>query len=760
MKVVCIHIPRSEGSTASAIYETSWSITNSRLFMYLLDDFTETVSEEFSLEYYCTENIIYVCMRASDSVLKYLINGVYTILPNAEIKEIEDYTYNVNEDTIAVSCEARLGKAEVYPLQNFSEFSFNSVSPIYNALSTLPPGDRGLVQVICKPLKNTTWLHFDLLTTRKTEAFAKKFRIVTHLKGDLKRHEDGFKGITKGWDDVLKKCNSKLFAVNYRVFSMTQAKEGEDPKEAEKRISHHAKEIANATKVYTANGGNKIRVTPIETGKNVIKLMQQRTPRAPFKLSTMELTTMWHPPSLGTLPNTAQVLSAKSSPPKNLPMTKGDPQISFYAHTNYRDQYYPFGMKRFDRRKHFYMIGKSGSGKSYLLQLLIKNDIDSGFGCAVIDPHGDLADDILKLIPKHRVKDVVLFDPSDVNFPPSFNPIGALRPDLRTRVTIGFLDTFKRVFSSDWSDKMDHVLRYSMMALLSVPGSSIVSLRKLLADDDFRDSVVKRATDESVKRFWEHEFQSKRTEFIQGAISPILNRIDQLLSTDMIRNILGQPVNLFNFREFMDNRKIVLMKISKGVLGLENSTLIGSLLITKIYEAAMSRADIPQEQRQDFYFYIDEFQNFANESFSEILSESRKYRLCLTLANQYLGQLDSSIRQTIFGNVGNFLSFRVGSDDSSAIASEFKPKFGELDLLNLGTREFYQKMTVDGEVQEAFSGRTLELKHPPEGQHFAKECIEASRAKYSIPVKKALETLRSAEGNRTGNKPTGGFTTL
>ena len=248
---------------------------------------------------------------------------------------------------------------------------------------------------------------------------------------------------------------------------------------------------------------------------------------------------------------------------------------------------------------------------------------------------------------------------------------------------------------------------------------------------------MKRSNDDSVKRFWEVEFPANRAEFEAGPISQLLNKLDELLATDMVRNILGQPLNTFDFREFIDSRKIVLCKVSKGVLGAENSALLGSLIIWKIYEAALSRADQAESSRQDFYFYIDEFQNFATSSFGEILSESRKYRLCLTFANQFLGQLPAGVSDTVFGNIANLISFRVGSQDAGAVANELKPNISADDLLNLGLRQFYTKMSVDGEVQEVFSGVTLDVKKPHPSDAFVSECIAHSRRNYALPLAEA-----------------------
>jgi len=747
MRIVCLHIPRRPTTDAGAIYETTWELVNAKFFLHQLDDLAECMWEPLSLELYSSNNIVYICVAGSDDVIDYMMTSFYTWLGDGEIREVEDYTRNIDARTAVVGAEVRLWRSDIYPIYNYKAYSYDSMAPVITPLSHLPEGDRLLIQLVVRPIKDTGLLHAGLALERSKEKINRLFQTRTWLKKGLP---------TKTIELVHDKCLRRLFYVNYRIaaFSQVPAKGAAAHSATIVRLSQHVKNVANSVRVYNAPDENKLILGKIETGASFLRRIQERRFRKPYRLSTIELTTLWHPPSLGTLPNTAQVLSKKGPPPRTLPSNPDDAGICFFGHTNFRDHVTPFGIKRTDRRRHLYLLGKSGSGKSCLIQLLVRNDIENGFGCAVLDPHGDLIDDILKLIPKHRINDVVIFDPSDVQFPPSFNPMHALRPDLKTRVTLSFLDTFRRVFGSDWSEKMDHVLRYAMMGLLSIPGSNIMSLRRMLSDESFRIDVVRQATDESVKRFWLREFVSRRQDFVEGPIARLLNRLDQLLATDMIRNILGQPRNLFDFREFMDSRKIVLLKISKGVLGAENATLLGSLVIWKIYEAAMSRADIPAEQRQDFYFYIDEFQNFATDSFGEILGESRKYRLCLTFANQFLGQLPASIRKTVFGNVANLLTFRIGAGDVGTVAQELRPRFGEEDALNLALREFYLKMSVDGEVQEAFSGRTLDLNYPPADQQFGKECLAHSRSKYSLILDRAHQERVRQEGGQ-GEKQVG-----
>ena len=739
MRVALIHVPRKIYSIGEAIKETKWSLVNANFFLTQLNDISEQFTEPFSLELFAKGTIVYICIAAEEETLTKITKAIYGWWADVEIEYIDDYTYNLNERTMVVGTDLTLLWPEIYPLQNYRAFAWDSMAPVVTTLSRVSEFENVLIQVVVRPLRDTPLLHLKLGLARFVDRFFRLFRTRTWLKKDL---------ANESLKLVKEKCLARTFKINYRISSFSDLPEKFTKKEIstlKTRLSNHVNAVAHAVKYLNTSDENRLGTRPLRSGSSAVKLMQQRSFNSPFLVSALELTSLWHPPTAGTLPNTALVLSRKAPPPRTLPSVPNDPQISFCGVTNYRDQKTPFGLRRFDRRRHLYVLGKSGNGKSCLLQLLVKADIDNGFGCAVLDPHGDLTDEILKTIPKHRLKDVVIFDPSDMDHPPSFNPMIPIRPELKVRVMLSFLDTFKRVFGDSWSEKMDHLLRYAVNALLNIPGASIVSLRRLLSDEEFRMEVIKRSPDESVRRFWEVEYPSRRQEFEEGPVSQLLNRLDELLATDMIRNILGQPTNTFDFREFIDSRKIVLFKVSKGVLGAENASLLGSLIIWKLYEAAMSRADIPVESRQDFYFYVDEFQNFATQSFGEILSESRKYRLCLTFANQFLGQLPPQVKETVFGNVANLVCFRVGAEDGSTVAQEFKPRFSTEDLLNLPLRDFYVKMSIDGEVQEAFSGRTLDVPRSNSTENSAQACIDHSRSKYALPLAVAQEQLALSE---------------
>jgi hypothetical protein len=733
MRVVCIHIPRRGPNDVAAVFDTYWDTVPVKPFLHQIDDIIESIWEPFALELFATNKMVYVCMAGSDVMLDILANGVYSWIPDAEVRDVEDYTQAIQPSTMVVGAEMKLWRPDIYPLKDFRAISGDSMAAVVTPLSQIAEYDRFLMQIIVRPLRDTAPLHLKLALKRAEENFIRKFRARTLLKKDL---------ATNSQELIKAKCTSNMTSVTIRLASFIDLPPNstkQDRAVTHRRLTDNVNTIGNALKAYNTQDENRLVLGKLDSSKTFTSRLVQRQFHKPFLLSSIEVASIFHIPMLSTLPNTAMVVSRKAPPPRNLPTALTDPEICTFGTVNYRDLSTKFGIKTFDRRRHLYIVGKSGSGKSCLMQLLVRNDMERGLGCAVIDPHGDLIDDIMKLVPQHRVKDVVIFDPSDVHFPPSFNPMDPVRPELRVRVALSFLDGFKRVFGGDWSQTMDHVLRYAMLGLLAVPGSNILSLRRMLADEQFRGEIVRKASDESVKRFWLRDFVARRQEFEEGPISRLLNRLDELLSSENIRNILGQSDNAFNFRSFMDSGKIVLIKISKGVLGSENATLLGTLLIWKIYEAAMSRADMPAESRKDFCLYVDEFQNFATESFTEILSESRKYNLSLTFANQYLGQLPGPVRKTVFGNVANLLSFRVGADDAGILAQEFKPVFGDDDLQNLPLREFYLKMSIDGQVQDSFSGRTIDLKNPSDKENYAEQCIKHSRQTYC----KTLEQVKA-----------------
>lgn len=407
-------------------------------------------------------------------------------------------------------------------------------------------------------------------------------------------------------------------------------------------------------------------------------------------------------------------------------------KITYFAQTNSRGKATPFGIKRRDRERHMYIIGKTGMGKSTLLENMAIQDVRNGEAVAFIDPHGSTADRILQYVPEHRIKDVVYFAPFDMDYPVAFNVMEDVGYDKRHLVVSGLLSAFRKIWVDAWSARMEYILSNTLLALLEYPGATLLDVNRMLINKNFRKKVVENVTDPIVKSFWVDEFANYTDRYTQDATPAIQNKIGQFTSNPLIRNIVGQPKSSFDIRKLMDEKKILIMNLSKGRVGEVNATLLGSMLVTKIYLAAMSRADVPLEVMKDlpsFYFYVDEFQNFANESFSDILSEARKYKLNLIIAHQYVEQMEEEVRDAVFGNVGTTVAFRVGPFDAEVLETVFSPQFLQADLVNLGFAQVYLTLMIDGVGSPPFSATTLPpFDMPP--QIFTDEVISQSRTQF------------------------------
>jgi CxxC-x17-CxxC domain-containing protein len=420
-------------------------------------------------------------------------------------------------------------------------------------------------------------------------------------------------------------------------------------------------------------------------------------------------------------------------------------EITFFAKTNFRNQERVFGIKTDDRRRHMYVIGKTGMGKTNLLENLAIQDIQKGHGIAFIDPHGDTAEKLIKAIPSNRINDVIYFNPADQDFPIAFNVLEKVGPEYRHLIASGLIGVFKKIWAESWGPRLEYILRNAILALLEYPGSTLLGVMRILVDKSYRDRVVEKVTDPVVKAFWVDEFTKWNDRVLQEVISPIQNKVGQFVSSSLIRNIIGQTVSSFDIRKVMDERKILILNLSKGRIGEDNSALLGAMMITKIQLAAMGRVDTEEENRPDFYLYVDEFQNFATESFANILSEARKYHLNLILANQYVNQIDEKVRDAIFGNAGSIISFRVGATDAEFLEKEFEPIFMMNDIVNLAKYQIYLKLMIDGIAGDAFSATTL----PPiklDNATNEEKIINASRERYTASREEVEEKIRRWSG--------------
>jgi len=420
-------------------------------------------------------------------------------------------------------------------------------------------------------------------------------------------------------------------------------------------------------------------------------------------------------------------------------------EINFFAETNFRNERVKFGIKPDDRRRHVYIIGKTGTGKTTLEQNMAIQDMQAGRGVGVVDPHGEFAEKMLDYVPSHRINDVIYFNPADLDYPIALNAIEKVDPEHRHLVASGLVGVFKKMWAESWGPRLEYVLRNAILALLEYPGSTLLGIMRMLIDKDYRKKVVEKINDPVVKSFWVDEFTKYPDRFMAEAVAPIQNKVGQFLTSPLIRNIVGQTKSSINIREAMDEQKILIMNLSKGRIGEDNSALLGAMLITRLQLAAMSRIDIPEEERKDFYLYVDEFQNFATESFATILSEARKYRLNLILAHQYITQMVEPVRDAVFGNVGTMIIFRIGGYDAEFVEKEFEPEFMVNDLVGLGFAQIYLKLMIDGLASRPFSATTLPPLSKPEIS-YRDTIIKISRERYSTDRKDVEEKIAKWSG--------------
>jgi Type IV secretion-system coupling protein DNA-binding domain len=428
-------------------------------------------------------------------------------------------------------------------------------------------------------------------------------------------------------------------------------------------------------------------------------------------------------------------------------------RITYFAATDSRGKRTPFGLKASDRRRHMYVIGKTGMGKSTLLENMAIQDIQNGEGLAFIDPHGGTADTLLQYVPEHRIRDVVYFAPFDLDKPVAFNVMEDVGYDKRHLVVSGLMATFKKIWLDAWSARMEYILSNTLLALLEYPDATLLGVNRMYTDKAYRKRVVDNVKDPIVKDFWTKEFANYGDRYTQEATPAIQNKIGQFTSNPLIRNIIGQPHSSFDIRDLMDKKKILIINLSKGQVGETNMRLLGSMLTTRIFLGAMSRAELSKEgidNLPDFYFYVDEFQNFANDTFAEILSEARKYKLNLLIAHQYVEQMEEQVRAAVFGNVGTTVSFRVGPFDAETLETIFSPEFMKEDLVNLGFAQIYLTLMIDGVGSRPFSAVTIPPIEPP-NRSFRTEVIEMSRNQFGN-TRDTVEEIINTELNSTASE--------
>lgn len=717
-----------------------------------------TFQPQVSFEIVGLNKFIHFYVRIPTYLKDFVEGQLYAQYPEAEIKEAEDYVQFADSKAI-IGAELAVTKESVYPFKTFNNFTVDPLAGITGALGNLREGENLWLQCIVKPVSDD-WQDFGIkfvAAKREGKSLEEPGPIFQFLQGladfILGILRSGSQAASSGGggeatapvpaageesksrlpapqEAALKAVEEKItklgFETKIRILATSQ-----DEITARSKVES----LVGAFKQFNTTNMNGFKAGELKSGSDALAIYVAREfDNGGYTLNTEELASIFHLPSSSVVtPNIVWAGSKKGEPPADLPIEgRGDEEeITFFGKTNFRNFEYKFGIRPKDRRLHMYTIGKTGTGKSTLLENMIVDDINKGKGVAIVDPHGQTVDHILGQIPEHRIKDVIYFNPADRDLPLGFNLLEAVDPDLRSVAASGVIGIFKKLWADSWGPRLEYILRNAVLALIETPDANLLGINRLLVDGPYRRYVISHLTDPVVRQYFETEYENYSPQFRTEAIAPIQNKVGQFLSSKTIRNIIGQAKSSFDVRRVMDEGKILLIDLSTGKIGEDTAALLGSMLITKIQLSAMSRADVHESQRPDFYLYVDEFQNFATESFATILSEARKYHLNLVLTNQFMAQIPEVVKDAIFGNVGTIVSFRVGATDASQIVREFEPVFTANDLVNLDNYHIYTKLSINGVTRPAFSAATL----PPfpEIEGFKDQVIEFSRTTYGRP---------------------------
>ncbi|MBI2797830.1 type IV secretory system conjugative DNA transfer family protein [Candidatus Saccharibacteria bacterium] len=710
-----------------------------------------TIQDHISFEFASQGNMIHFYVWVPKQLKDYVESQIYAQYPTVQIFTMDaDYSRADVRERTAYTTEAVLTKDDIFPIRTFLTFEVDPLAGLTTVLASLSETEEMWVQFLLKPIDDgwhaRSIAYVDEIRNGKAakffdnwqqKALSAPFAFVGALFNaafkppaeSKKEEKKDKKELSPGQTTINTAVETKAQKLGYGV-KIRICYLGDNDAAAKSRMQA----LIGGFKQFNTINLNGFTNNGIRAGEDGLKAYQARLfEGSGYVLNIEELASLYHLPHVSVeTPGVVYTSTKVGEPPANLPTlqnTSAD-NLSLIGSTTFRQAHVKFGIKRDDRKRHLYIVGKSGVGKSYLLELLTLSDLYQNQGFAVVDPHGDFAQNIMKFIPESRIGDVVYFNPADTEFPIGFNPMEVHDENKRNSVASEIVGVLKKMFGDSWGPRLEHILRFTLLALLESPDSTMLGITRMLTDKAYRKQVVDNVKDPVVKAFWVNEFASWNDKFASEAVAPVLNKVGAFTANPLVRNVLGQSSSSFNIRKMMDEGKILVVDLSRGKIGEDNAGILGALMITKIQLEAMSRADIADiEERRPFYLYVDEFQNFATESFAVILSEARKYGLYLTMANQYIAQMPDEVKDAVFGNVGSMITFRVGADDATYLAKYFEPVFEPADLVNLGIQNVYVTMSIDGETSLPFSARTLNGPKPP--HDFTRTIIEQSRAHYS-----------------------------
>lgn len=695
---------------------------------------------------------------------------IYAQYPNAEIRYVQDYTQIPRDTQTFVSTGViELDKSYIFPIKTFRNFDVDPLAAITSAISDLKLGEEAWIQFNLRPVANywqeESKKYITDVKEGKSSAGSIGEVLVNIFKGISKAMQtstDGKSGgkevvkLAPGQQEELNQVELKMlklgFEVGIRIISKSP-----DQTRSEQILRDL---VASFKQFTTAHLNSFVHSSPTVPAQQIYNdYLKRKLESEPEDiLNIEELASVYHLPNVTVeTPNIMWSRARKAEPPMDLPLA-GTPGVNAFAHTDYRGKKIEFGIKKDDRRRHFYLLGKTGVGKSTVFKNMFVADVLAGHGACFIDPHGEAVDELLDFIPPERIDDVIYFDPADVRYPIGFNLLEMSDSSQRDLVADGVVEVFKKQFDS-WGPRLQYILTNTIATALEAQGTTILSVMRLLNDRNYRKFILKQVKDPILYKFWEEEFaqMSQNSKLVSEAVAPIQNKVGRFISSAVMRNIVGQVKSSFNLRDVMDSGKILLVNLAQGKLGEESSALLGGMLITRLQSTAMERVDTPIDQRRDFYLYVDEFQNFATDSFAKILSEARKFKLNLTMTNQYIDQIPLTVRQAIFGNVGTLASFVVSQSDASILANEFAPIFSAEDLVSLEAHSMYVKLCINGMTSKPFSAKSLDTRFQKFGNK--EKIIAASREKYSADqaviedkIKRWSEQKYSEKGNRSAKE--------